>query len=56
LPSRSLLMLILPWVFADMMRTAKLKLQIVPEIATLSVAGILMGSLIDVPVRRIERH
>jgi uncharacterized membrane protein len=49
------LMLILPWVFADMMRTALLKLQIAPEIATLIVAGILMGSLINVPVKRIER-
>jgi uncharacterized membrane protein len=50
------LMLILPWVFADMMRTALLKLQIAPEIATLIVAGILMGSLINVPVKRIERQ
>jgi uncharacterized membrane protein len=50
------LMLILPWVFADMMRTALLKLQIAPAIATLIVAGILMGSLINVPVKRIERH
>jgi uncharacterized membrane protein len=50
------LMLVLPWVFADMMRTALLKLQIAPEIATLIVAGILMGSLINVPVKRIARE
>jgi uncharacterized membrane protein len=50
------LMLILPLVFADMMRTALLRLQIAPEIATLIVVGILMGSLINVPVKRIERQ
>jgi hypothetical protein len=50
------LMLILPWVFADMMRTALLKLQIASQIATFIVAGILIGSLINVPVKRIERE
>jgi uncharacterized membrane protein len=49
-------MLILPWAFTDMMRTALLKLQIAPQIATLIVAGILMGSLINVPVKRVERQ
>jgi len=49
------LMMILPWIFADLMTAALLKLQIAPETATLIVAGILIGSLINVPVKRIER-
>jgi uncharacterized membrane protein len=50
------LMAILPLIFADVMRTALLKLQIDPRIATLIIAGILIGSLINVPVKRIERE
>jgi uncharacterized membrane protein len=42
-------------VFADLMETALLELQIDSRTATLVVAGILFGSLINIPVRRIER-
>jgi uncharacterized membrane protein len=50
------LLLVLPWIFADAMQSALLKLQIGSRAATLIVIGIFAGSLINIPVRRIERE
>lgn len=50
------LALVLPLVFADLMRTALMKLQIAPGTASLIVAGVFLGSLVNIPVRRIRRE
>jgi uncharacterized membrane protein len=50
-----LLMLMMPFVYADLMQTALVKLQISPEAAALIVAGIFIGSLINIPVKRVAR-
>jgi uncharacterized membrane protein len=49
------LMLMLPVLFADVLSTALLKLGLPGHLAGLVVAGVLIGSLLNVPVRRIER-
>lgn len=50
-----LLMMILPWIFVGVMEAAFLKLHVSPRAAAFIVAGILIGSLINIPVKRIER-
>ncbi len=49
------LMLIMPLMFADLMQAAFEKLQVSQEAAALIVIGILLGSLINLPVKRIKR-
>jgi uncharacterized membrane protein len=49
------LLLVLPWIYADLMETALLKLQIRPQTGALIVAAILIGGLIDIPIKRIAR-
>ena len=49
------LMLVLPWVFADILATALVKLRLSPNTAGLLVFGIFGGSLINIPVKRIAR-
>jgi uncharacterized membrane protein len=49
------LLLVLPWIFADLLATALTKLQIDSPTAALIVVGIFAGSLVNVPVRRISR-
>jgi uncharacterized membrane protein len=49
------LALLLPWLFADVMATALLKLNLSPRAAAWIALGILFGGLVNVPVRRIER-
>lgn len=50
------LILILPWLFIGVLEGALVKLQIGPQTAAGVVFGILIGSMINVPVRRIERR
>lgn len=50
------LAIILPWVFADLLATALVKLDLRPGTAGLIVLGIFAGSLINIPVHRIHRH
>jgi uncharacterized membrane protein len=50
-----LLALILPWVFADMLATALLKLHLSPQTAGMVVFAIFAGSLVNIPVKRIAR-
>ncbi len=47
--------LMLPWMMADVFATALLKLQLRPEVALLIVAGIFLGSMINIPVKRVAR-
>ncbi len=49
------LAVVLPWVFADMLATALVKLHLSPNTAALVVFGIFAGSLVNVPVKRIIR-
>ena len=49
------LMLLMPFVYADLMQAALLKLQIGPDAAAVVVAGIFVGSLINIPVKRVAR-
>jgi uncharacterized membrane protein len=49
------LALMLPWMMADVFATALLKLQLRPDTAMLIVAGIFLGSLINIPVKRVVR-
>ena len=49
------LAVILPWVFADMLATALVKLRLSPNTAAVVVFGVFAGSLINVPVKRIVR-
>jgi uncharacterized membrane protein len=50
-----LLAIVLPWVFADLLATALVKLRLSQGTAGLLVAGIFLGSLVNIPVRRIVR-
>jgi uncharacterized membrane protein len=50
-----LLAIILPWIFADLLASALVKLQLGQTAAGLLVVGIFAGSLINIPVRRIAR-
>jgi len=49
------LAVVLPWVFADMLATALVKLRLSPNSAAWVVFGIFAGSLVNVPVKRIIR-
>ncbi len=49
------LALMLPWMMADLFAAALLKLQLRPETAMLIVAGIFLGSAINIPVKRSAR-
>ncbi len=49
------LALMLPWMMADVFANALLKLQLRPEAAMLIVAGIFLGSGINIPVKRVAR-
>lgn len=50
------LLLIGPLIYADVVQTALMKLQISSETAMLAVLGILVGSAINIPVKRIKRE
>jgi uncharacterized membrane protein len=50
-----LLAVILPWVFANMLATALVKLHLSPQTASMVVFGIFAGSLVNIPVKRIAR-
>lgn len=50
------LILILPWLFIGVLETALVKLQIGPRTAAAIVFGILFGSLLNVPIKRVERR
>ena len=49
------LMVVMPFVFADLMSTALVKLQLARGTALLIIVAIFAGSLIDIPVKRIVR-
>ena len=48
-------LLLLPFVFADIMLTALGKLGVSPSVSVLIACGIFMGSLVNIPVKRITR-
>ncbi len=50
-----ILMIVLPVAFANMLSAALLKLNLRPQTASVIVFGILAGSLINIPVKRIIR-
>jgi uncharacterized membrane protein len=50
-----LLAIVLPWVFADMLATALVKLRLGPNLAIAVVVAIFAGSLVNIPVKRIAR-
>ena len=49
------LMLVLPWLLADMLAGALIKLHLGARTAGMIVLGILAGSLVNIPVRRVVR-
>jgi uncharacterized membrane protein len=49
------LMVVMPFVFADLMSAALAKLQLDPGTALLIIVGIFAGSLINIPVKRVVR-
>ncbi len=49
------LALMLPWMMADVFATALLKLGLRPDTAMLIVAGIFLGSAINIPVKRVAQ-
>ena len=51
-----LLMLMMPFVYADVVETALLKLHLSSQAAALVVLGILLGSLVNIPVARVQRQ
>lgn len=51
----AVLAVILPWMFADMLATALVKLHLGPNAAGVVVFAIFAGSLVNVPVKRIAR-
>ena len=51
-----LLLILLPFVFAQVLVTALVKLRLDPPVALLIITGILLGSVINIPVTRIVRH
>lgn len=51
-----LLLILLPFVFAQVLVTALVKLRLDPAVALLIIAGILLGSVINIPITRIVRH
>jgi len=50
-----LMAIILPWVFADLLATALVKLRLSPNAASFLVVAIFAGSLVNIPVKRITR-
>ena len=50
-----LLAVILPWVFADMLATALVKLNLSPQTAGVVVFAIFAGSMVNFPIKRIAR-
>ena len=50
-----LLAFILPWVFADLLATALVKLHLSPQTAAVVVFAIFAGSLVNIPIKRIAR-
>ena len=50
------LLALLPIVFAKVLVTALVKLRLAPEVAVLVVVGIILGSVINIPITRIVRH
>lgn len=50
-----LLLILLPFVFAQVLVTALVKLRLDPGLALLIIAGILLGSVVNIPVTRIVR-
>ena len=50
-----LLLCLLPMFLVDVMQTALTRLHLSPVVATLAVLGIFLGSLVNVPVYRIDR-
>ncbi len=56
LASVLLFLFLMPFLFVDMMHQALSRLHLTPGAALLAVVGILLGSLINIPVHRIERE
>lgn len=50
-----LLLILLPLAFSEVLTIALLKLRLTPEVALLLVVGIVLGSGINIPVKRIAR-
>lgn len=50
-----ILALVLPWIFADLLAAALIKLQLNPQTAGIVVLLIFAGSLVNIPVKRIAR-
>ncbi len=50
------LLLVLPFLFAEVLTAAMLKLRLAPEAALLLVLGIFVGSAVNIPVKRIVRN
>lgn len=51
----AVLVLLLPWLFAELMAGALAKLHVSPGAAAALIIAILLGSLVNIPVRRIAR-
>ncbi len=51
-----IMLLLMPLVYAGVMQTALLKLQLSSDAATLIIIGILGGSMINIPLKRIPRE
>lgn len=50
-----ILLIVLPLAFAQVLTSALLKLHLSPGVALILVVGIIMGSAVNIPVKRIER-
>lgn len=51
-----LLVMLLPFVFAQVFLTAMVKLRLTPEVGLLVVLGIFFGSVINIPIKKVMRE
>jgi uncharacterized membrane protein len=51
-----LLLILLPFVFAQIMGLALIKLRLDPQVAMLIILGIILGSMVNIPLTRFVRH
>ena len=51
-----LLLLLLPIVFGELMATSLVKLHLSPEVALLLMMAIIVGGLVNIPVKRIAHE
>ena len=50
------LVVLLPFLFAQVFLTAMVKLRLTPEVGLLVVIGIFLGSVINIPIKRVKRN